>query len=199
MEIWMQKDFLAFRQVLDPEDNQTGGGAASAIASSMGAALVGMVARLSIGRREMEPDEFYQRTDKQAQGLSQQLMEGAEADSAAFDAVMSAYRQPKDTEQQKAERSAAIQKAMVLATETPLANARWSVQTLDLCVRLKGRSNTNAASDLACAHHLALAGLRGALSNVSINLSSIKDPAERERLESEYHSLLSRADGLQAF
>lgn len=193
----MQKDFHAFQRVLDPEDNQTGGGAASAIASAMGAALVGMVARLSIGRRDMEPDAFYQRIDQQAQSLSQRLIDGAEADAAAFDAVMSAYRRPKDTEEQKVERSAAIQKAMVQATETPMANAGWSVQTLDLCDQLKDRSNTNAASDLACAHHLALAGLRGALSNVSINLSAIKDAEERERLESAYHSLLARADSFE--
>ena len=80
---------LAFTRVLDPTDNVTGGGAASAVAGSMAAALVGMVARVSVGKKNMpEPDAFYQAIDAEAQALSLTLLEGSNADSAAFDRVM---------------------------------------------------------------------------------------------------------------
>lgn len=172
----MTPSLLAFTRVLDPADNVTGGGAASAIAGSMAAALVGMVARVSIGKKNMpEPDAFYQDLDAQAQALSTTLLEGSNADSAAFDRVMASYRLPKATDEEKAARSAAIQQATIGATETPLQNAENCARALALAAQLVGRSNINAASDLECAIFLATAGLKGALSNAEINIGSIKD------------------------
>ena len=172
----MNENLMAFLRILDPEDNQTGGGAASAVGSAMAAALVGMVARLSIGREGLEPDAFYHEIDTEAQELAGALFLGAGADSKAFDAVMTAYRMPKDTPEAKTKRSAAIQEAMTQATRVPLNNAARSARTLELCAMLHERSNPNAASDLDCARFLAEAGLKGSLSNVEINLASLKDP-----------------------
>lgn len=184
----MDPKINAFLRVLDPEDNATGGGAASAVAGSMAAALVGMVARLSVGRKNMpEPDSYYADVDAEAQSLSQALLDGSNADSQAFDAVMAAYRLPKETDEEKQARSAAIQDAMAGATEIPLRNAENCARVLELAQALTGRSNANAASDLECAIFLARAGLQGALSNAAINIPSIKDETVRlhfhERLE----------------
>ena len=82
---------------------------------------------------------------------------------------------PKDSPEAKAQRSVAIQEALTQATRVPLNNATRSARTLELCDLLNGRSNPNAASDLDCARYLAEAGLKGSLSNVEINLESIKD------------------------
>ena len=172
----MTPSLLAFHRILDPTDNVTGGGAASAVAGSMAAALVGMVARVSVGKKNMpEPDAFYQAIDAEAQTLSLTLLEGSNADSAAFDRVMDAYRLPKATDEEKAARTAAIQQATIGATETPLQNAANCARALELAAQLEGRSNPNAASDLECALFLATAGLKGALSNAEINIGSIKD------------------------
>lgn len=172
----MTPSLLAFHRILDPTDNVTGGGAASAVAGSMAAALVGMVARVSVGKKNMpEPDAFYQAIDAEAQSLSTTLLEGSNADSAAFDRVMDAYRLPKATDEEKAARTVAIQHAITGATETPLHNAEGCARALELAAQLVGRSNTNAASDLECALFLATAGLKGALSNAEINIGSLKD------------------------
>ncbi len=187
----MDENILAFHRVLDPADNQTGGGAASAVAGAMAASLVGMVARVSVGKKNMpEPDAVYQEIDQAAQALAEQLLAGSNADSAAFDRVMEAYRLPKTTDAEKQARSLAIEQAMQQATQTPLDNARLCTQALTLAAQLQGRSNPNAASDLECAIFLGRAGLQGALSNARINLPALKDAAAAARMSETYAALV---------
>ena len=172
----MDDKLTAFLRVIDEEDNATGGGAASAVAGAMAASLVGMVARLSVGKKNMPyEDGEYATVNEQAQRLSAELFSGSNADSSAFDAVMTAFRLPKATEDEKAIRSRAIQEATVGATEVPMQNAERCATVLKLAHQLTGKSNVNAASDLECAVFLAEAGLKGALSNAEINISGIKD------------------------
>jgi formiminotetrahydrofolate cyclodeaminase len=186
----MTSPFTAFTRILDPADNATGGGAASAVAGAMAAALVGMVARVSIGKKNMpQPDDFYAEIDRQAQAIAFDLMAGSNADSDAFDRVMDAYRLPKETDADKAARSAAIQQATIGATETPLRNAKGCARVLELAAQLENRSNLNAASDLECAILLAAAGLKGALSNAEINIASLKDAALAEAFRARVAAL----------
>ena len=186
------ENIQAFLKVLDPTNNFTGGGTASAVAAAMAAALVGMVARLSIGRKGMERDGYYHDISREAKALSVELFIGGREDSQAFEAVLASYRLPKETEGQRRARRATINRAMVRATQVPLDNAEACKRVLDLCARLEGRSNPNAASDLECALHLARAGLLGCLGNVEVNLSSIQDEksaaalAERTRRLRKY-------------
>jgi len=186
----MNPDFKAFKGVLDPEDNITGGGAASAIASAMAAGLVGLVARVSIGKKNMvETDESYLEIDTRAQELAAELVAGSNADSTAFGMVMDAYRMPRETDAEKSARSEAIQHATAGATDIPLANAAHGLQVLDLAARLEGRSNTNAASDLECAILLAKAGVQGALSNAAINIEGLSDPVHVGYFKARYATL----------
>lgn len=176
----MKQNLDAFMRVLDPADNSTGGGTASAVSGAMAAALVAMVARLSQGRQGMETPDYYQAIADEGQGLRSELFARGAEDSQAFEMVMNAYRLPKSSEAEKAARSQAIAKAMLHASEVPLASAEGCRRVLELCARLKGRSNPNAASDLECAEHLARAGLLGCLANVAINLPSLKDQKRKE-------------------
>lgn len=181
----MDKNVQAFLKVLDPRDNSTGGGTASAVAGAMAAALAAMVARLSVGKAGMEPDDFYAQRSETLTSLSDELFVGGRQDSEAFAAVSRAFRLPKGTEEEKVVRSQAIQAAWVQATEVPLANAQRCAQVLALARELEGRSNENAASDLACAFYLARAGIRGCLENVAINLPMIKDEVRAAQLSEE--------------
>lgn len=186
----MEEKFTAFLRVIDPADNVTGGGAASAAAGAMAASLVGMVARLSVGRKNMaHPDAFYEETDRQARALSDALFAGSNADSAAFDAVMAAFRLPRETDSEKNERSAAIQAATIGATEIPVENAERCATVLRLARPLIGKSNPNAASDLECARFLAEAGLKGALSNAEININAIKDAETAVKFQQKVDAL----------
>lgn len=175
MTAWTDEDVAAFLKVIDPGDDQTGGGTASAVAGAMAAGLAGMVARLSVGRDGMEPEPYYREIDAEARVLAGSLMRGGREDSEAFGAVMRSFTLPKGTEEEKAARSRAIQDAMVGAARVPLENAERCAQVLGLAARLEGRSNRNAASDLAVAGSLARTALEGCLANVAINVESIKD------------------------
>lgn len=171
----MDENIAAFLKVLDPSDDATGGGTASAIAGAMAAALVGMVARLSIGKEGMEEERFYRALGEEAEALARQLFDGGREDSQAFDAVRAAYHLPKDSDEAKAERRRVIREALVEAARVPLGNAEHCWRALELAHHLEGRSNPHAASDLECAVYLAHAGLMGCLANVKINLESIED------------------------
>ncbi len=185
MKIWTDADVEAFLKVIDPADDATGGGTASAVAGAMAAGLVGMVARVSKGKPDLESDEFYDTIDAAARQLTQQLMQGGREDSEAFGAVMDAYRLPKETEEDRGARTKAIRAAMVEATRVPLSNAQLCVRVLELADRLATRFNENAASDLACARSLAGSGAEGCLANVAINLPGVKDEEAKAEMEAE--------------
>jgi formiminotetrahydrofolate cyclodeaminase len=171
----MDENIAAFLKVLDPSDNSTGGGTASAVAGAMAGALVAMVARLSLGKEGMESESFYRELGASAETLSTELFNGGHEDSQAFESVRRAFRLPKDSDEEKSVRREAIQAAWIHAARVPLANAQRCRQVLELGAQLRDRSNPNAASDLACAMYLARAGMFGCLENVEINLPAIKD------------------------
>jgi methenyltetrahydrofolate cyclohydrolase len=179
----------AFLKVLDPADNSTGGGTASAIAGAMAAALISMVARLSIGKPGMESELFYRGIIFQAEDLSHRLYQGGAADSQAFEAIRAAYQLPKATPADKETRSSAIQEAVFKAACIPLDNAEACQGILSLQTRLHGCFNLNAASDLECAAYLAQAGLSGCLANVEINLRSLKEEERVAELSARVRAL----------
>jgi len=193
----MNANVESFLRVLDRADNSTGGGTASAVAGAMAAALVGMVARLSVGKKRADAESFFSVASAEAERLSETLFGGGHQDAQAYDAVRAAWRLPKDTEEQEVERRQEMQHALLHAARIPLANAEGCRRVLELCALLDGRSNPNAASDLECARLLAHAGLLGCLANVEINLSSITDEDVKTELSKRADALgeLARAGG----
>lgn len=191
MKAWTDTDLQAFLKVIDPEDNATGGGTASAVAGAMAAGLVGMVARVSKRKPDLESDEFYDTIDTAAQDLTRALMQGGREDSEAFGAVMRSFTLPKDTEDEKAARSTAIRTAMVGATHVPLENAQRCIRVLELAERVSKMFNQNAASDLAVARLLASSGAEGCLDNVEVNLPGVKDEQAKAEFETRSKELRS--------
>jgi formiminotetrahydrofolate cyclodeaminase len=103
-----------------------GGGSASALAGAMGAGLVGMVCRLTIGKKRFtNVEDELRRVLEEAEALRQQLSDLADADIQAFDQVMAAYRLPKETQEDQAARQAAIQRALQAATR---ASSNWPLR-----------------------------------------------------------------------
>jgi formiminotetrahydrofolate cyclodeaminase len=198
MTTWNDDDIAAFLKVMDPDDDQTGGGTAAAVAGAMAAGLVGMVARLSIGREGMEEESYYRQIDADAQVLTHSLLRGGREDSQAFGAVMRAFTLPKCTDDEKAVRARAIQDGMVGATRVPLENAERSARVIELAGSLRGRSNQNAASDLEVAAKLARAALDGCLANVATNVGSIKDDQTAGALASRAAELRQKLNAAEA-
>jgi formiminotetrahydrofolate cyclodeaminase len=176
-----------------------GGGSAAAIAGAMGAALVGMVAELTIGRPDAEPHatELAALRDDAAR-FRDELLALAQTDAAAYAAVVQARKLPKDTDDEKAARRAALDISMLAAADAPLHVARLAAATLELAARIAPIGNPNAASDAGVAAQLASAAVRGAVLNVRINLPYLPAGAElRETAPAELAQLEARAGDVE--
>ncbi|MGZ6255963.1 MAG: cyclodeaminase/cyclohydrolase family protein [Candidatus Limnocylindria bacterium] len=182
----------AFLERLGSSDPVPGGGSASALAAAMGAALVAMVAELTIGRpAHAEHEETVRKVRFDALDRRTELLDLAQQDADAYDLVVRARHMPKESNAEKAARSLALSKAMVDATQAPLRAAVVASEVLDLAERIAPIGNRNAVSDAGVAALLAAAGLRGAVLNVRINLpylpadEPMRDsaPGELDRLE----------------
>ena len=180
-----------------------GGGSAAALAGAVGVSLLMMVAGLP-KTRTGAPEEAADLSEASSRlrPLRENLTSLIDQDSEAYEAVLAAYRLPKETEADKAARRTAVDTAMRGATEVPLQTMRACQQALRGAIIVAQNGNTNAATDTGVGLQLLLAGLRGAGMNVDVNTGTITDAAyvarvkaERDELESEGTADAARAQG----
>ena len=155
-----------------------GGGSVSAHAAALGAALSQMVAGLTIGKKKYAAVE----ADMKALALEAAALGGTltalvARDATAYDGVMNAYKLPKETDEQLAARTAAIDTALVHAAQVPLDTAKACAAVARLAATAATKGNSNAVSDAGVAALLAEAGCKGAAYNVRINVSSLSNRA----------------------
>ncbi len=157
-----------------------GGGSASALAGAQAAALVSMVADLTIGKEKFaEFEQVCLETKAEMAVLYEELSKIVDLDTDAFNKVAAAYKMPKETEEEKALRSAAIREANVGATRVPFTTVELCLKGLYAMEKMAGKFNTNAASDFGVAALNFKTGAQGGWLNVKINLPGIKDEAMR--------------------
>ncbi len=171
-------------------DPTPGGGSASAVASACGAALIAMLARLSIGRGG--DDAAFTRTADAMDGIRSTLLDLATEDARAYDAVMTARRLPRGSDDEKRARTQAVQAAMRTAADVPLEVALRAVAVLEAAREILPTANPNAVSDGGVAVLLAYASAHGALANVRVNLASIKDEEYRKATASRVEEVMKR-------
>ncbi|MDQ2940910.1 MAG: cyclodeaminase/cyclohydrolase family protein [Chloroflexota bacterium] len=160
-----------------------GGGSAAALAGAMGAALVEMVGGLTSGRVGLERDEEALREIcSVATARRTELLELAELDASAYDAVIAARRLPRETDDERAGRAVRVAEATREATRIPLRVAEAAADVLRQAGRIAPLGNPHAVSDAGVAAQLASASVRGAVLNVRINLPSLgaDDPVRLE-------------------
>jgi len=172
-----------------------GGGAVAGLAGALGAALVSMVGNLTTGRKKYAAVAAdMQRIVTRAEALRQQLTGLIDGDVTAYEAVMAAYQQPKDTPEQAAARTAAVQEALKVATRVPLETLAACVAVIEICPEMIEKGNPNAISDGGAGLLAAQTGMRIAGLNVRINLEQIADGAFVAGVESEMRSLVERGE-----
>jgi glutamate formiminotransferase/formiminotetrahydrofolate cyclodeaminase len=172
-----------------------GGGSAAAYAAAMGAALVSMVARLTIGKKKYSGVEQEMKTILEGtQALQQRLYHSVAEDAAAFQAVMEAYRLPKDSDQEDERRAAAIETAMHRAAEVPLQVCQDAVHVMAFAADVAEKGNRNAISDAGSAGAMAGAAFKAAQYNVRINAGSVSDKQLAQKWLDEVQKLQGDAD-----
>ena len=170
-----------------------GGGSASALASAIGASLLLMVAGLPKTRNGSEDDRSALASAAAAlAGLRQQLTDAIDADTAAYDQVVAAYKLPKASADEQHARKAAIQRALRAATDVPLGVMRLSASALDQAKTIAAHGHRAAASDVGVAVALLRAGLQGAGLNIEINVGSVTDAAYADAVRAETGRLSER-------
>lgn len=155
-----------------------GGGSVAALNAASSAALIAMVANLTIGKEKYKASEAeMQDVAAKAGALKDQFLSLIDEDSNAFNKIMAAFKLPKDTDEAKKARSAAIQEATKGAALVPFKVGETANTLFALAEAVILRGNPNAVTDGAVAAMNARAAVRGAFLNVKINLGSIKDQA----------------------
>lgn len=177
------RDLLTAFSSADPTP---GGGSASALASSVGASLLMMVAALPRTRTGADGERAALTAAAAGlAGIRQQLTDAIDRDAAAYDRVVAAYKLAKATAEQQAARTLAIQDALTAATDVPLDVMRASAAALTNAASIAANGNRNAASDVGVAISLLRAGLHGARLNIEINVGSVADAAYVEAVKAE--------------
>jgi methenyltetrahydrofolate cyclohydrolase len=153
-----------------------GGGSVSALAASLGSALTSMVCRLTIGKKNYADVQIeIENVLKHSEELRTRFDAMIDEDTVAFNKVMAAYGLPRESEEQKVIRTAAIQEAMKTATLVPLKLMQLCIESLELVKIVVEKGNQNSLSDVGVAALVLHAGCEGAALNVKINLGSIRD------------------------
>jgi formiminotetrahydrofolate cyclodeaminase len=151
-----------------------GGGSVSALAGALSGSLVAMVAGLS-SKKGKTKKKGMEEIRRKALMIQKRLLQAIDEDSKSFDAVIQAFRLPRNSEKERLHRINEIQKAYKNATLTPQLVCERSIQLLEYSKTLILKGNPNAISDAGVAAFLADAALAGGLLNIGINLVAVTE------------------------
>ncbi len=190
-----QKSVEVFLDELASRQATPGGGSAAAVMGAQSAALTSMVCNLTIGKpKYAEVEEQMKALLQQSEILRIQLTDMIKADVDVFDKLMACYGMPKQTDEEKAIRSAQIQTVLKEATQVPLDCAKACAQAISLSRQAAEMGNTGVISDAGVAVMAGYAALKSAALNVYINAGSIKDRQFADIKLAELEAILSDAD-----
>lgn len=184
-----------FAEETSHESPAPGGGTIAAYMGALAAALGTMVANLSSHKRGWDAQwEKFSRWADRGQEQIAELLELVDEDTEAFNRIMSAFALPKQTAEDKAARSKAIQEATLYATQVPLHTMQAAYCTFDICRAMAEEGNPNSVSDAGVGALAARAAVLGAGLNVKINAGGLKDRETADRLIAEANQLIAKAN-----
>lgn len=180
-------DFVAATASKEPTP---GGGAIAALTAATGAALAEMVANLTFGKKGYEAVQTeMEELQAKAEAIRERMLELSQADADVFNIFMKALGLPKNTDEEKAARTAAIQQAYKDAAMVPFEIGELANQIFDLAELASRKGNQNLITDGIIAAINARAAVKSAFLNVRINLSGIKDESFVAELTSKMYAI----------
>ena len=176
------------------ESAAPGGGSVSAYMGALAAALGAMVANLSAHKRGWD-DRWKEFSDQAVKGqdIMERLLKLVDEDTAAFAKIMNVFSMPKGTEEEKAARAEAMEKATLYATQVPLRTMQTALEAMPLALEMVRKGNPASASDAGVGAIAALAAVKGAQLNVRINAAGLKDRAMADSLTAEAEKIAKEA------
>jgi formiminotetrahydrofolate cyclodeaminase len=180
-----------FSERLASAEPVPGGGSAAAVAGSLAASLVTMVAELSKRPKYMDHASLHGKVEKDGRQLAATLLRLADEDADSYAAFAAAIKLPKDTDDEREARAKAMRAAARGASEVPMDVLQACFEVVLAAESLAGRCNQNASSDLSVATLLAEAAAKGAAANVRVNLPSVGDEQWAAEIEHRVADLLA--------
>src|SRR5437762_344883 len=172
-----------------------GGGSVAALMGALGVSLGGMVANLSAGKRGWDDKiRYFSDWAVKAQQLKDELLFLVDEDTAAFNKVMDAFALPKDSAEEKAARSAAIQLATRYAAEVPLRVMETAFKSYQILAEMAEQGNPASVSDVGVGLLAVRACIEGAAKNVRINLKSLKDEKLKSVLQEKVRKICAESE-----
>jgi formiminotetrahydrofolate cyclodeaminase len=174
--MYVEGKFKEYLDDLASNKPAPGGGSAAAAAGALGVSLLSMVANFTVGKekyKDVEPE--MKKILSSSEKLRAELQKLIDQDIIAYKEVSTAYKMPRESEEQKKAKSNAIQAALKTAMSVPLAICRNLFEAVNLCQPLLEKGNVNLISDVGVAAELIACAFASALLNVEINLAGIKD------------------------
>ncbi len=173
------------------ESPAPGGGSVSALSAALGVALGSMVANLSADKRGWEDKlSVFSEWAEKAQNIKKELMFLVDEDTNAFNKIMDAFQLPKNTDEEKSIRSAAIESASVYATEIPLKTMKVAYSSVDILKYMVENGNPNSITDAGVGLLCIKTAVRGAYFNVMVNAKGLKDKDAARKYATEAKSIL---------
>ncbi len=177
-----------------------GGGSASALAGALGMALSRMVGHLTIPKKKFQTiDEDIQQdiihTHETMKKMENKMLELIDADTAAFNDIMTAIKMPKESETEKSLRASKLAEASIKAAEVPLQIATQAHAALMMMKPIATYGNKNALSDIGVSVLMLQTALEGAIMNVKINLPGITDETVKQAMRATIDTI--HEEGIQ--
>lgn len=181
------------------ESAAPGGGSVSAYMGALAAALGTMVANLSAHKRGWDArwKEFSDVAEK-GNDVMERLLKLVDEDTAAFARIMDVFAMPKGSDEEKAARAEAMEKATLYATQVPLRTMKAALEAMPVALAMAKEGNPASASDAGVGAIAALAAVRGAQLNVRINAAGLEDRAMAEKLIAEAAEIAKEAAAMEA-
>jgi formiminotetrahydrofolate cyclodeaminase len=196
--MYIDQPIRHFLDKLASKSPEPGGGSVAALTGSLGAGLVSMVCSLTLGKekyKDVQPQ--VEALIKESEKLRIEMQDLIQKDTEVYGGLSEVYKMPKNTDAEKAARTAKMQEALKKACQVPFEIGLKSLEVARLAQRAAEIGNVAAVSDAGVAVLLAQACAQSAALNVKINVNSIKDDAYNKETWSRMETVLKQVAALE--